>query len=194
MIGDISFDVLSWEESYNITLVLFEKMKRDGFIPDVILGIARGGWIPSRLFADFFKQRTTSNIKVEFYGKIGETYEKPLIVQYPGDEIKGKKILVVDDVADTGKSLKVVIDYLASIDGLEFKVVTLHYKPHSIVLPDYYFKETTDWIVFPWEYYEFIDEIIEKMGDTNNQIVIKDKLKDLGVPPGIVDSYYHNYA
>ncbi len=49
MIGDISFDVLSWEESYNITLVLFEKMKRDGFIPDVILGIARGGWIPSRL-------------------------------------------------------------------------------------------------------------------------------------------------
>ncbi len=194
MIGDISFDVLSWEESYNITLVLFEKMKRDGFIPDVILGIARGGWIPSRLFADFFKQRTTSNIKVEFYGKIGETYEKPLIVQYPGDEIKGKKILVVDDVADTGKSLKVVIDYLASIDGLEFKVVTLHYKPHSIVVPDYYFKETTDWIVFPWEYYEFIDEIIEKMGDTNNQIVIKDKLKDLGVPPGIVDSYYHNYA
>ncbi len=87
-----------------------------------------------------------------------------------------------------------VIDYLASIDGLEFKVVTLHYKPHSIVVPDYYFKETTDWIVFPWEYYEFIDEIIEKMGDTNNQIVIKDKLKDLGVPPGIVDSYYHNYA
>ena len=48
MIGDISFDVLSWEESYNITLVLFEKMKRDGFIPDVILGIARGGWIPNR--------------------------------------------------------------------------------------------------------------------------------------------------
>ena len=194
MFGDITFDVLSWEESYNITLYLYEKMKRDNFIPEVILGIARGGWIPSRLFADFFKQRTTSNIKVEFYGKIGETYNKPKIVQYPGEEIRGKKILIVDDVADTGKSLKVVIDYLTGLGDVEFKVATLHYKPHSVVLPDYYFKETTDWIVFPWEYYEFIDEIIEKLEGNQSLAEIKDQLKNLGIPPGIVDSYFHNHS
>jgi uncharacterized protein len=194
MVSNISFKVLNWEDSFNISLYLFEKIKQDGFQPDVILGIARGGWIPGRLFADFFKLKQTSNIKIEFYREIGETATDPIIKQFPGEELSGRKILIVDDVADTGRSLKVAVKHLKSLNIGDFKIVTLFMKPQSIVKPDYYFKETTDWIIYPWEFFEFIDEMSEKLKEEypeKNQV--KQKIKDIGLPPGIVDIFFERY-
>lgn len=195
MADEIEFKVLNWEDSFNTTLYLFERIREDGFIPDVILGIARGGWIPGRLLADFFKLRSTSNIKVEFYHEIGETATEPKITQLPGNELMGKNVLIVDDVSDTGKSLKVVLEHLSQIDVKDYKIVTLYHKPHSMIKPDYYFKETTAWIVYPWEFFEFIGEIHEKSKSSGeDRKAIKGKLKQIGVPPGIVDLYFESYT
>lgn len=187
------FIIQSWEESYDATLWLFEKMSKDKFVPDIILGVARGGWIPGRLLADFFKMKSTANIKVEFYHKIGETNDKPLITQEPGIDLSGKSVLVVDDVADTGKSLRVTIDLLIKEGAKEIKSATLFYKPQSEVKPEYYSKETSAWVVFPWERFEFIEEMISSQPDKKLD-EIKFDLKELGVPPGVIEIYLEHYS
>lgn len=63
-----------------------------------------------------------------------------------------EQILIVDDIADTGKTLQNLmypIQYIKS--NLRIKTATIYYKPHSMIKPDFYLKETKDWIVFPWE-------------------------------------------
>lgn len=184
--------IQSWEDSYNANLFLYEKMLRDGFVPEVILGVARGGWIPGRLLADFFKISWTSNIKVEFYKNIGETKEKPEITQKPNTNLEGKRIVVVDDVADTGKSLQVVSEFLEEQGIHDYKIATLFYKPQSAVVPDYYFKTTSKWVVFPWERFEFIDEYLKTHSEEDISS-IRFKMKELGIPPGIIDNYFEVY-
>ena len=61
-----------------------------------------------------------------------------------------RRILIVDDVADTGKSLIVAKDYLMKRGASEIKVATLHFKPTSSFKPDYYVDMTTAWICYPW--------------------------------------------
>jgi len=68
-----------------------------------------------------------------------------------------KKVLLVDDVADTGKTLHEIRNTF----GVFFSVATLHYKPRSIVKPNFYVEETTDWLIYPWEK---LDEIPNREG------------------------------
>ncbi|MHA2297505.1 MAG: phosphoribosyltransferase [Candidatus Hodarchaeales archaeon] len=157
----LNYKVTGWADIEFMTRTLFLKVINDNFLPDVIVGVARGGWIPARLLSDLFERKKKHTIlasmKVEFYSGIGLTRERPIISQdlsYPS--IQGKKILVVDDIADTGKSLETVVDFL-NFKGPEIiKIATLFYKEKSIVKPDYFMETTESWIVFPHEYFEFL--------------------------------------
>jgi hypoxanthine phosphoribosyltransferase len=140
----------------------------DGYKPEVILGISRGGWIPARLLSDMFEARyllegkITSSIlatmQIKFYTAIAETHTKPVISQDVGVDIYQKRILLIDDLADSGESLECALDYLKLKDPKEIRIATLLFKPWSKVKPDYYVEESSDWVVFPHEYYEFMTE------------------------------------
>ena len=95
---------------------------------------------------------------------------------------------MIDDVADSGISIEFAQKYLAMKKPLEVKVGTLYYKPSSKIIPDYYVDETTSWIVFPHEKYEFMNEQFQTMDMTKSQI--KDFLvQEVGLREESVDNF-----
>jgi hypoxanthine phosphoribosyltransferase len=141
----------SWDEVYAMLLDLALKIRRSGFKADVIVGVSRGGWAPARILSDLLENTRTANIKIEFYTGLAKTATKPIVTQPISDVIAHKNALVVDDVSDTGESLKVALGHLLKMGAASVKAVTIYYKPHSVFKPDYFAKLTSDWIVFPWE-------------------------------------------
>lgn len=162
MPSEIAFEVPTWNEIYEMLLDLAEKIRKNGFKPDVIVGVSRGGWPPARVLSDLLNTPNLANVKAEFYLGVAETKGEPTLTQPVSTAVLGKKVLIVDEVADTGKSLKLVKEHIIKKGAAEARIVTVYYKPWSIVMPDYYEKKTSRWIVFPWETKETIRKILKK--------------------------------
>jgi len=160
--SEIEFEVPTWNQIYEMLLNLAEKIRKNGFKPDIIVGVSRGGWPPARVLSDLLDNPNLANVKAEFYLGVAETKGEPVITQPVSMTVTGKKVLIVDEVADTGKSLKLVKEHIIAEGAAEVKVATVYYKPWSIVKPYYYEKETSRWIVFPWEIKETIRKIVKK--------------------------------
>ena len=167
-----------------------EKIRKSCFKPDSIVGVSRGGSIPARVLSDLLENPNIANVRVEFYLDIAKTRKEPLLTQGVSADMVGKKVLIVDDVADTGKSLELVEDYLRNQGANEARVATLYYKPWSKVKPEYYEKETTHWIVFPWDVKETIRRINEK--HAGKTALIKNettKLVKAGLPKSLATRF-----
>lgn len=182
---NIEFEVPSWDEIYEMLLNLAGKIQRDGFHPDVIIGICRGGWPPARVMSDLLGNPNLANITVEFYVDVAETKSRPVLTQPVSVPVDGKKVLLLDDVADTGKTLKLVKEYLLSRGAEQVKIATIYYKPWSIVKPDYYERETRQWIVFPWERKETVRNLMRKHGKDE----VRDKLVKGGMDSKLADRF-----
>ena len=162
MAATLKFEAPSWSRIYDMLLDLAGRIRKDGFKPDIIVGISRGGWPPARVLSDLLSNPNVANVRAEFYLGIAETGSEPTLTQPVSVKTRGKKILIVDEVADTGKSLKMVREHIVQEGAKEARTVTVYYKPWSIVRPDYFAKETSDWIVFPWEIKETLRKVIAK--------------------------------
>jgi len=145
-----------------LLLDLAQQIHRAGFKPDIIVGVARGGWPPARIMSDLLENPEIANVKAEFYLGVAETKGEPVITQPVSVAVKNKRVLVVDDVADTGKSLALVREHLKEQGATEVKIATIYYKPWSIVTPDWFERKTSHWIIFPWERKETVRRILEK--------------------------------
>lgn len=187
----VNYLIQNWQDGFDKCFLLFQRIKSSGFIPNVVIGVARGGWIPARLLADFFKVKETVNIKVEAYELIGELNVEAKITQDISVSLRDKSVLIVDDIADSGSSLEVVLGSLKKRDPKEVKIATLYYKPKSSIIPDYYITQTNDWVIFPWEIYESINEIYDMgISDGKNHDKLVEEIKSIGFPPFLVDSYF----
>jgi len=190
--SDVEFEIPSWEQIYEMLLNVASKIRRGSFKPDVIVGVSRGGWTPARIMSDLLENPEMANVKAEFYMGICETKGEPVITQPVSVSVRSKKVLVVDDVADTGKSLRLVKAHLMEQGATEVKIATIYYKPWSIVVPDYYEKESSHWIIFPWERKETVKNLIEKsrrQGKTMEEI--KEKLVKCGLDAKLVERFIH---
>jgi hypoxanthine phosphoribosyltransferase len=156
----IEFEVPTWNQLYSMILNLADKIRRDGFKPDIIVGVSRGGWPPARILSDLLDNPNLANVRAEFYLGVAETKQAPRLTQPVSVPVAGKKVLVVDEVADTGKSLALVKEHMSERGAMEVRIATVYYKPWSIVKPDYNEKETTRWIVFPWEIKETVRKVL----------------------------------
>jgi hypoxanthine phosphoribosyltransferase len=156
------FEVPSWEQIYAMLLDLARKIQDDKFNPDAIVGVSRGGWTPARVLSDLLENPKIANVKAEFYLGVAQTKKEPMITQSVSVNVKGKRVLVVDDVSDTGRSLCLVKTHLLEQGAKTLKIATLYYKPWSITKPDYYEKTTRDWVIFPWERKETFRKVVEK--------------------------------
>ena len=156
------FEIPTWESIYELLLDLAKQILNGEFKPDIIVGVARGGWPVARIMSDLLENPEIANVKAEFYLGVAETKGEPVITQPVSVSVKNKKILVVDDVADTGKSLALVREHLREQGAVNVKIATIYYKPWSIVTPDWFERKTSHWIVFPWERKETVRRILEK--------------------------------
>lgn len=139
---------VSWGDTERLCAKLALKVRKD-FRPDIIVGVSRGGLVPARLLSDMLGVDDVYIMRVRHYTGIGKHAKKPVIVQDIPISVAGKRVLVADDVADSGGSLAVVRNRLRG--AKELRIATLHMKPHSKFEPDYYVAETNAWIAYPWE-------------------------------------------
>ena len=185
--------ILTWEDVYNLTLRLSERVVESGFKPDAVVGIARGGWIPARILSDVLYADTLQNIRIEYYSDVGKKGREPKITQPITGSMKGKSILLVDEVADTGDSIYYAIDHVDTLGAGVVKTAVLHWKPWSRVKPDYYMVQTESWTVYPWEMRESIIALVKvfKKEDPSMDLKqIRSKLVfEVGFEPTVADYF-----
>ena len=162
MASNIDYDVPTWNQVYEMLLCQAQKIKAQNYKPDLIVAIARGGVVPARILSDLLETPNLSFIQIEFYTNINQTLKEPTLKQTLNTNVTGKKTLIIDDIADTGKSLKLAKTHLQQQEAIEIKTATLYQKNQSITIPDFYEKQTTNWVVFPWDTKETIRKIIHR--------------------------------
>jgi uncharacterized protein len=178
----LGFEVPTWSQIYDYLLALTQKIELSGYRPDVVVGVCRGGLIPARILVDLLEVRQLATIQVEFYIGLGETKEQPSLKQALALPVAGKRVLLVDDIADSGKTLQFAIKYIREQGATEVKTVAVYYKPCSLVKPDFYEKETDCWVVFPWEAKETLRKVVCKQAGKRQQSHEIGKLVKAGLP------------
>ncbi len=188
--NNLKIETPSWNQIHVLLVQLAEKIKESGFNPDIIVGVARGGWIPARIMSDMLENHKLANISAEFYVNIGKTKQQPVITQPISTTVKNMKVLVVDDLADSGESLKLVTDHLEKQGAQEIKIATIYYKPWSIIVPHYFEKQTRNWIVFPWEQKETTRKILKTITSKGGTVQdAKEKLISSGLNRKLVEHF-----
>jgi hypoxanthine phosphoribosyltransferase len=183
------FEVPTWNKIYTMLLSEAEKIRQSGFKPDVIVSITRGGWVPARVLSDLLEIPNLATVRVEFYLGVAETRNEPVLTQGLSTAVTRKRALIVDDVADTGKSLQLARKHVLQQGATEVKSATVYRKPWNIIKPDYYETETSCWVVFPWEIKEPIRKIVEKHGDKNAIDMETAKLVKAGLPKQLAERF-----
>ena len=166
----LSFTAPSWDQIYDMLIDLAKRVKDSGFKPDLIVGVCRGGWAPARVMSDLLENANTASIRIEFYLAPGVTSRKPVISQAIMVPVKGVNVLVVDDVADTGESLKVAVEHLDVCGAKAIRTATIYYKPQSIFKPDFFIVQTEQWIIFPWERLESTRRLLHEAEKTGKPL------------------------
>ena len=176
---EIKYLPISWTKYHNYAQQMAVAIISDTRTFDEIVAISRGGLTLGHLLSDLLKLpictfaiQSYKDIKKQGEVKITQPLTKP---------IRGKNILLVDDVADSGKTLKRAFTYLNKLHPKSITLASMFYKPHSKVKPDIYAQKTTKWILFPYEQTEMILVItksMKKQGKTKLQI--QNMLTNLG--------------
>ncbi len=187
----------SWQEVYELCKELARKIKESGFKPDAIVAIARGGWVPARILADFLLVRELYSVKAEHWGIVATVTGKAKITQPLMVDLTGKNVLVVDDVADTGETVEIVAKHVREKNAKEVKTAVIDFKHTSKFVPDYYAREMERWawIVYPWSIYEDVKDLIAKLEEKGSAEEIARKLEErfnLKVDPSIVEDVLKN--
>jgi uncharacterized protein len=142
---------MEWDELGSGTRALADQVAADGFEPDIILGISRGGLLVAGALAYALGVKNTFTMSVEFYTGVDERLDMPMILPPIPHlvDLHASRVLIADDVADTGQTLVLVKDFLEG-KVAEVKIAVLYEKPRSIVQCEYVWSRTERWIVFPW--------------------------------------------
>ncbi|MBO3664863.1 phosphoribosyltransferase [Microbacterium stercoris] len=144
---------LSWDGFGDATRDLARRILDDGFVPEVVVAIARGGLLPAGAIAYGLGAKNCGALNVEFYTGIGTVLDAPEVLPPELDMayLGGRRVLLVDDVADSGRTLALAVDLLKN-QGADVRSVTIYTKPTTIIEPDYAWKATDLWIDFPWSW------------------------------------------
>src|SRR6195952_1660393 len=144
-------EVMTWEHLGEASRFLAEAVVASGWQPDIVLSIARGGLLPGGAVSYALGVKNACAMNVEFYTDVDQRLEVPMVLP-PAPELidlGDSRMLIVDDVADTGRTLEVVQDFCAG-KVAEVRTAVLYEKPQSIVKCDYVWRRTDRWIDFPW--------------------------------------------
>jgi uncharacterized protein len=144
-------ETLTWDQFGEASRELARRILADGFVPEVVVAIARGGLLPAGAIAYGLGVKNCGALNVEFYTGIGTVLDAPEVLP-PAldiDYLRGRRVLLVDDVADSGRTLKLAVEMLQE-RGADMRSVVIYTKPTTIIRPDYAWKDTGLWIDFPW--------------------------------------------
>lgn len=144
-------EVLTWEAFGGASRHLANLVVASGFVPDLVVPIARGGLTVGGAVAYALGIKNCFTVNVEYYTGVDERLDLPVMLPTMPDPVvlRDLDVLIVDDVADTGHTLEMVhgfcLDYVRSA-----RTCVLYRKPQSVIDPDYVWRHTDRWIAFPW--------------------------------------------
>jgi len=144
-------ETLTWADFGRAGRELAVRIDADGFRPDIILAIARGGLFPAGALGYALDVKNLHVINVEFYAGVDQRLDMPVVlppVPKPID-LSGSRVLIADDVADTGATLRLVKDFCAD-HVAEVRCAVIYEKSRSVVKCEYAWRRTDLWIDFPW--------------------------------------------
>lgn len=144
-------EILTWDTFGTSARDLAQTIADSDYDPEIVIAVARGGLLPAGALAYALGLKLSDAINVEFYTDVHETLPDPVLLapMLDTESIKGKRLLVVDDVADSGRTLALVLDLLRE-QGADARSAVLYAKSASVVSPDFVWRRTDEWIVFPW--------------------------------------------
>ncbi|MFW5964487.1 MAG: phosphoribosyltransferase [Natronomonas sp.] len=156
--------ITNWEYIYGLCRGVSNQVKDAEFEPDVVVALARGGWFAGRCICDFLGMDDLTSLKMEHYVGTGQKADEPT-VRYPMPEgsVEGKDVLVIDDIADTGGSIKRAHEYVTDRGASEVRTATLQLLQTSEFEPEFVGErlEEWTWVVYPWN---FIEDMIDLIG------------------------------
>jgi len=145
-------DIVSWDVLDALVAGLADRLRGEQF--DLLLAITRGGLVPAGMLAYRLGIRNILVAAVEYYDDEGQPGPRPTFLQFPADsQLRGQRILVVDEVWDSGTTIHAVTERIRQAGGIPTTVV-LHFKPtHSVVpgTPDVHAVTTDAWVVYPFK-------------------------------------------
>ncbi|MFH0849923.1 MAG: phosphoribosyltransferase [Candidatus Bathyarchaeota archaeon] len=159
-------EVLDWGLFDRLGKTVAQKIIESGYRPDFMVGLARGGWVLSRVLCDYLGVKDLVSLKVEHWG-VTATPDGKAQIKYPFDiDLTGRRVLVVDDITDTGDSMKLAVDYVREKNPAEIRTAALRHIEGSKFVPDYYGDEITwRWVVFPWNFVEDMCNLVAKAAE-----------------------------
>lgn len=165
--------ITNWDYIYRLCRNISMDIRSSGYKPDVIVALARGGWFAGRVLCDFLNLSDLISLKIEHYTGTANAMDGPRI-RYPVDEdmIRGKNVLIVDDISDTGKSMIFAKEYVLKYSPKEVRTATLQHLLCSEMKSDYVGEALDEWawVVYPWNF-------VEDMCDITNQVMTTDSLR-----------------
>lgn len=162
---------ITWNQYHTLARKLAISILSQSPPVNAIVAISRGGLTLGHVLSDFLRI-PISTVSIQSYTDIQTQGEITITAKLP-TPIRGKNVLLVDDVSDSGKTLKRAVSYLRKLGPADITTATMFYKPHSLYRPDIYAKLTTKWILFPYEPTEMIYLITQNLtteGKTKAQV------------------------
>jgi hypoxanthine phosphoribosyltransferase len=164
MSNSFECELMSWELFDELAKKVANNIIESNFKPDFMVGLARGGWVLSRVLCDYLGVKDLVSLKVEHWG-ITATPNGKAQIKYPFDiDLTGRNVLIVDDITDTGESMILAKEYVASKNPSSIKTAALRHIEGSKFIPDFYGDIIEwRWVVFPWNFVEDMCNIISKI-------------------------------
>jgi hypoxanthine phosphoribosyltransferase len=172
--------LVTWEDVYLLCREVARKVRAAGGPIDMIVAIARGGYIPGRLLSDMLGVSDLTSLKIEHYR--GAQKQREALVKYPlNADINGRHVLLVDDVCDSGDTFAVAVEHLhRSGTPRSLHTAAMQLKTVSAFVPDHYAGTIGEWrwIIYPWAVNEDLSGLIEKMRlDTRDPVRLQQEFR-----------------
>ncbi|WP_426623333.1 phosphoribosyltransferase [Leifsonia sp. McL0607] len=151
VLAETEREVLGWLEFGEASRHLAGEVVESGFEPDLVVAIARGGLLLAGAISYALGIKACGALNVEFSTGVDSRLPEPVVLPPMLDSaaLDAKKVLLVDDVSDSGRTLALVVDLVAA-SGAEVRTVCLYSKPRAVLEPDFVWRRTDRWITFPW--------------------------------------------
>lgn len=158
----IRCELPSWDDVYALARDLAFRIRKDGFDPDLIVAIGRGGYTPGRLMADFLHKKELTSFRVQHYSAGATREPEARVVGSLGQDLSGRRVLVVDDVNDSGETLEAAAAFVRERGATEVRTAVLQEKETSGFAADYVARHLDDWrwIIYPWAVIEDVTEFL----------------------------------
>ena len=142
---------LSWNQVLEQIKELGLKIKKDNFKPDILIGMIRGGLVPTRMLSKELGCNDIYCLRVRYVKKGKERTRNVRIIHGLNVDLTNNKVLIVDEIADSGETLRLVTDYIKFFNPSEIKTAVIHLKETSKFNPDYFLVKVNKWVNYPWD-------------------------------------------